>query len=117
MQTTDHLRTAREFLTAADREFAAGDHLLGSKGLWNAASHALTAVAQRRNLPHGSHRALKQASRLLADETGDTANFAGFALAEKFHANASYDFMEGFEFDVDRPMVNDFVENLLVLAA
>ena len=117
MQISDHLRTAREFLTTADREFAAGDHLQGSKMLWDAASHALTAVAQRRDLPHGSHRALKQAARLLADQTGDMAIFAGFAAAEKFHANASYDFMEGFEFDVDRPMVSDFVERLFVLAA
>ena len=85
--------------------------------LWDAASHALTAVAQRRDLPHGSHRALKETARLLADQTGDMAIFAGFAAAEKFQANASYDFMEGFEFDVDRPMVSDFVERLFVLAA
>ena len=117
MLSRDHLRIARESLTAADRGFATGDHLKGSRKLWNAASHALTAVAQRRNLPHGSHRALKQASRLLADESGEMALFAGFAAAEKFHANASYDFMEDFEFDFDRPMVSDFVERLLVLAA
>ena len=117
MQIRDHLRTACEFLTAADREFAAGDHLQASEKLWGAASHALTAVAQQRNLPHGSHRALKQASRLLADESGEMALFAGFAAAEKFHANASFDFMEDFELDVDRPMVSDFVERLFVLAA
>ena len=116
MQTRDHLRTAREFLTAADREFAAGDHLQASEKLWGAASHALIAVAQQRNWPHGSHRALKQAARLLA-ETDDTALLAGFALAEKFHANFYHDFMEDFELDVDRPPVNDFVERLLVLAA
>jgi hypothetical protein len=73
MQTRDHVRTAREFLTAADREFDAGDHLQAklwgaashaliavaqqSEKLWGAASHALIAVAQQRNWPHGSHRA------------------------------------------------------------
>ena len=117
MHTTDHLRIARESLAAADREFAAGDRHKGSKELWKAASHALTALAQVRNWPHGSHRALKQASRLLIDETGDLSLFAGFALAEKFQANSCYDFMEDFELDVDRPTVNDFVERLLTLAA
>ena len=117
MQTRDHLRTAREFLTAADREFTAGDHLQASEKLWGAASHALIAVAQQRNWPHGSHRALKQAARLLVDETGDMALLAGFALAEKFHANFYHDFMEDFDLDVDRPTVNNFVERLLVLAA
>ena len=117
MQISDHLRTARELLTAADREFAAGDHLQASEKLWGAASHALIAVAQQHNWPHGSHRALKQAARLLVAETDDTSLLAGFALAEKFHANFYHDFMEGFELEVDRPPVNDFVERLLVLAA
>ena len=117
MQTRDHVRTAREFLTAADREFEARDHLQASEKLWGAASHALIAVAQQRNMPHGSHRALKQAAQLLGDETGDMALLGGFAAAEKFRGNFIYDFMEDFELDVDRPTVNNFVEKLLVLAA
>ena len=117
MQTTDHFRTAQEFIAAADQDFANGNRLKGSEKLWGAASHALTAVAQQRNLPHGSHLALKRAARLLVTETGDMGILAGFALAEKFHANSSYDFMEEFELDADRPTVNDFVERLLVLAA
>ena len=117
MQTRDHVRTAREFLTAADREFDAGDHLQASEKLWGAASHALIAVAQQRNWPHGSHRALKTAAQLLVDETGDGTLHAGFAVAEKFHANFYHDFMEDFQLDADRPTVNDFVESLLTLAA
>ena len=117
MQTRDHVRTAREFLTAAGREFEAGDHLQASEKLWGAASHALIAVAQQRNLPHPSHRALKKAAQLLVDETGDGTLHAGFAVAEKFHANFYHDFMEDFELDADRPTVINFVERLLVLAA
>ena len=117
MQIRDHLRTAREFLTVADKEFADGDHLQASEKLWGAASHALIAVAQSRNLPYGSHRALKQATRLLVDETGDGTLHSGFAVAEKFHANFYHDFMEDYQLDADRPMVNEFVERLLVLAA
>ena len=117
MQTRDHLRTAREFLTAADREFDAGDHLQASEKLWGAACHALTAVAQQRNLSHGSHRALKQAAQLLVDETGDMALLAGFVSAEKFHANFYHDFMEDFDLDADRPTVKDFVDRLMALSA
>ena len=117
MQIRDHLRTAREFLTAADREYAAGDHLQASEKLWGAASHALIAVAQQRDWPHGSHRALKRAVQLLADETGDAALDDGFAVAEKFHANFYHDFMEDFELDADRPKISNFVERLMVHAA
>ena len=117
LQTKEHAQTAREFLVASDREFDAGDHLQASEKLWGAASHALIAVAQLSNLPHGSHRALKNAAQLLVDETGDGTLHAGFAVAEKFHANFYHDFMEDFELDADRPTVNNFVERLLVLAA
>ena len=117
LQTKEHAQTAREFLVASDREFEAGDHLQASEKLWGAASHALIAVAQQRNLPHGSHRALKTAAQLLVAETGDMALLAGFLAAEKFHANFYHDFMEDFELDADRPTVNNFVERLLVLAA
>ena len=117
MQTTDHVQTAREFLTAAGREFEAGDHLQASEKLWDAACHALTAVAQQRNWPHGSHRALKKAAQLLVDETGDMALLAGFVSAEKFHANFYHDFMEDFDLDADRPTVKDFVDRLMALSA
>ena len=117
MRTQEHIQAARDFLMAADSEFEAGDHLQASKKLWGAASHALIAVAQQRNWPHGSHRALKKAAQLLVDETGDMALLAGFLAAQKFHANFYHDFMEDFELDADRPTVNNFVEKLLVLAA
>ena len=117
LQTKEHAQTAREFLVASDREFEAGDHLQASEKLWGAASHALIAVAQQRNLPHGSHRALKNAARLLVAETGDMALLAGFLAAEKFHANFYHDFMEDFELDADRPTVKEFVDRLMALSA
>jgi hypothetical protein len=91
------------------------DHLQASEKLWGAASHALIAVAQQRNLPHGSHRALKNAAQLLADETGDVALLLGFVSSEKFHAN--FYFMEDFELDADRPTVKEFVDRLMALSA
>ena len=117
MQTKEHAQTAREFLVASDREFEAGDHLQASEKLWGAASHALIVVAQQRNLPHGSHRALKNAAQLLVDETGDMALLAGFLAAQKFHANFYHDFMEDFDLDADRPTVKDFVDRLMALSA
>ena len=117
MRTQEHIQTARDFLMAADSEFEAGDHLQASEKLWGAASHALIAVAQQRNLPHGSHRALKNAAQLLVDETGDMALLAGFLAAQKFHANFYHDFMEDFDLDADRPTVKDFVDRLMALSA
>ena len=73
MLTDEHTQTSQEFLIAADREFAAGDELQGSEKLWGAASHAIMAVAQRRDMPYGSHRTMINAARRIAEELNDDA--------------------------------------------
>ena len=115
MQTEQHAQAARDFLEAADREFASGDHLQASEKLWGAASHAVMAVAQQRGLPFGSHRALKEAVQRLAEDTGDRGLFAEFIAAEKFHANFYHDFMEDYQLDADRPVIREFVNRMLAM--
>ena len=115
MLVQEHAQTAREFLAAADREFAAGDVLQGSEKMWGAASHAVMALAQQQGWPYGSHRALKNAVERLAVEHNDPAIRDRFVAAEKFHRNFYHDFMEDFELAGDRPLVRDFVERVLAL--
>ena len=83
----EHTRTAREFLTAADAELAAGDILQGCEKLWGAASHAVIAAAQRRVWRYGSLGAMRASVRALSEEVGDDALMAGFRAAERLHAN------------------------------
>ena len=115
MLIQDHIETAQNFLDAADREFAAGDHLQASEKLWGAASHAVMAVAQQHGWPYGSHRAMKTTVRRLSERYDDPLLLGGFGFAEKFHANFYHDFMEDFDLDDDRPMVNDFVHRVIAL--
>ncbi len=112
MLVAEHVDTAHDFLDDAAREFAAGDVLQGSEKLWGAASHAVMAAAQERGWPMGSHRQLKVAADKLADERDDQSIRAGFALAEKFHANFYHGFMEDWEIRPDRDIVHDFVIRL-----
>lgn len=114
MQVHEHTQTARVFLEAADREFAAGDVLQGSEKTWDAASHAVIAAARRRGWPCGSHFQLKEAVVRLAEEYSDSALRTEFAVAEKFHANFYHGFMQDFEL-ADRDIVTRFVERLLAL--
>ena len=46
MTVSEHAQTARDFLAASDREFAAGDHLQGSEKLYGAATQAVIAICQ-----------------------------------------------------------------------
>ena len=115
MLAEDHAQTALDFLSASDREFAAGDRLQGSINLWYAATHAMTAAAQRQGWPHDGHRSLKEAAERLSGEHGDIRIAYLFCYAEKFHQNFYYDYMEGFELVADRPKVHDLVRRTLAL--
>ena len=115
MLTHGHSQTARDFLEASDREFAAGDHLQASEKLWGAAAHALMAAMQERSRSGTTHRALSFSAQRLAREYDDPSIGYGFSLAEKFHRNFCHDFMEEFEMDADRPRVREFVERVLAL--
>ena len=114
MTPTEHIKTAREFLEASDREFEAGDELQGSEKLWGAATHALRAAMQSEGRTGGKHHELREAVQRLADERSDPAIQSGFAIAEKFHANFYHGFMEDYQIESDRPLVHDFVERILL---
>lgn len=117
MTSAEHIETAKQFLADSDREFLDGDELQASEKLWDAASHAVMAIAEQRGLSYGSHREMKKVAQILADECDDPLIRAGFLAAEKFHANFHHGFMEDFQIQGDRPVVHDFTARVLDLVA
>ena len=115
MSIAEHAQTAREFLVASDREFAAGDHLQGSEKLYGAATQAIIAICQQRGWPYQSHRAMKNAVTNLARRYDDAGISGGFLAAENFHRNFFHDHMEDYEIEADRPTVHHFVNRMLAL--
>ena len=115
MTTPEHAQTARDFLAASDREFAAGDHLQGSEKLYGAATQAVIAICQQRGWRYKSHRAMKQAVSELAREQGEPLIVGGFSAAERFHGNFFHDNMEDYDIDTERPAVQHFVDRVLAL--
>ena len=115
MSAAEHAQTAREFLVASDREFAAGDHLQGSEKLYGAATQAIIAICQQRGCRYKSHRAIKNAVINLGREYDDPFIVAGFATAERFHANFFHDNMEDYDVAGERPAVHQFVARMLAL--
>ena len=116
MSSENHMQTARNFLVASDKEFEAGDYLQASEKLWGAASHAAIALAKKRGSRDNRHRALRIMIREVAE--GENAPFlrAGYAVAEKFHANFYHNFLPpGEEFTESRELVHQFVDSVLIL--
>ena len=115
MNAKDRVKAARKSLTDAARQFEAGDELKGSQKMWDAAEHAVFAVAQARGWKHATKKDLNAAIWTLYEESGDTEVLGGFSVAGKFRNNAEYDFMEDFQFDDDRQIVRNFVARTLAL--
>ena len=115
MNVREHIETARYFLAESKREFAAGDDLKGSRKIWDAAECAVSAVALARGWEHSRQEDLFAAALKLSAEFDDSEFVGGFAVAEKFRENAEYDFMEDFQYDDDRKIVQDFVARTLAL--
>ena len=115
MQTQEHAQTALEFLAKADTHFIDRDQLQASEKLWDAAAHAVLAVAIERGWPHTSHPALKRAAERLAQEHNDPLVAYGFLAAEYYHRDFYHRFMEAEEWQADRPKVRDFVDRVLAL--
>ncbi len=111
----EHARTARDFLVASDREFAAGDHLQGAEKLYEAVTQAIIACCQQRGWRYKSHRAMQQAVASLSRERDDPTILNGYLAANKFHENFFHDNMEDYEVEQNRPGVQYFVGQLLAL--
>ena len=115
MTAAEHAQTARDFLAASDREFAAGDYLQGSEKLYGAATQAVIAICQQRGWRYKSHRAMQQAVSELAREYADPTIAAGFSNAERFHENFFHDNLEDYQVESNRPAVHHFVSRMLEL--
>ena len=107
----EHAGAARDSLQSAEAAFAAGDTAAGSEHLWQAAVHAVTAVARERGWPSDDHQDVKAAADRLA--AGDAAIIAGFFAAQQFHANAAHDFMEPDDVARGLPLVQGFAHRIL----
>ena len=115
MLAEDHVRTALNFLSASDLEFAAGDRLQASEKLWGVATHAVMAVAAQRSRRLSSHNSFREFAEPLSDQRNDPAIEYGFAHAERFHRNFYHDEMTDADLDALRPKVHDFINRVLAL--
>ena len=113
MLATEHIETARQFLSDADREFEAGDMLQASEKLWGAASHVVIAEMQRRGMKASGHREMILAVRDFAEDYSDPTLNGLFSAAGALHANFYHGFMEEFRFQNERELTREFVQRML----
>ena len=117
MLATEHIATAQQFLVDADREYEAGDVLQASEKLWGAATHAVVAEMQKRDIDANGHRKIKSFVLRLEDELEEPGLFSLFKHAETLHVNFYHGFLSEENFEEHRELVHRFVDRIIELTS
>lgn len=112
-----YLRLAEKYLAEAEELYARGDLVQAGEKYWGAVVALLSAVAEKRGMPHYTHRDLWEVVEALVEETGDPEYSTLFSIAEKLHANFYHNFLKKPSFDRHREGALRLVEMLKRLAA
>ena len=116
MMLTQHTAQATQaFFDAADQHFEDEEPLLAYENLWNAAAHALTAVAEARGWPADDPQDLKSAAERLANEASDHHLRHQFAVAQQFRAKFNHGFVERHQLADYCRLMREFVDRMLAL--
>ena len=103
---------SRRYLEEAEKLQERGELAQAGEKLWGAVASLLNAIAEKRGWPHYSHRDYVEIIERLFEETGDRELLAGFAMAERLHANFYHNFMRVESFRVHREAVLKLLERL-----
>ena len=108
------LKAPGDYLTASDREFAAGNYDEGSTLLTQSAHHALAQLAKEAGKSAGNRKELREFAEWLDRKHGTDGWYARkLRTANGFDDNARYGFMHADDLDFIRPLVREFVVSLL----
>ncbi len=83
----EYKQTGRRYIRQADEEFEKGDFLQASEKAWGAVTQQVKALAVLRGLTHESHREIRIAASLIADEVNQDEIMDLFSICESLHAN------------------------------
>lgn len=107
-----YLKLHEMYLVEAESLYEKGDLAQAGEKYWGAVAALLNAIAEKRGLPHFSHRDYAVIIGKLYRDTKDKEIVVAFRMAEGLHANFYHNFMERAEFDLHREAVLKLLEKL-----
>lgn len=115
MTTQTYQEATRHLLNQAHAELAAGDNRQAAEKAWGAAAQMIKFVCAGRGWSHQTHAALRRATRLLVEETGDEELLLLFKSAEVLHMSFYEDFYNSEEVKEGIEHVQRFIDKLNAL--
>ena len=107
-----YLALHEKYLREAESLYEIGDLAQAGEKYWGAVTALFNAIAEKRGMPHYSHRDYAVIIEALYAETKDKELLVGFSLAERLHANFYHNFMKRESFELHRDAVLKLVEKL-----
>ncbi len=107
-----YLKLHEKYLAEAESLYERGDLAQAGEKYWGAVTALLNAIAERRGLPHYSHRDYAELIETLYEETRDRELLVGFRMAEGLHANFYHNYMRRESFEAHRQEVLKLIDKL-----
>ena len=120
MQTHEELKTAQDYLDAADREFENADALAGTERLWAAMAHTLEDVAVKKGWAYDADDLYPLIKKLAGADEPVGYVLEGIYAAAKGHPNsvrAEWFRLEDGDSHRARRYAKEFVDTVMALAA
>lgn len=107
-----YLKLFEKYLADAEELYRKGDLAQAGEKYWGAVTALLSAIAEKRGLPHYTHRDFWEVVEVIVEETRNPDYSTLFSLAEKLHANFYHSFLRKESFDKHREGVLKLVDML-----
>ncbi|MEM0484894.1 PaREP1 family protein [Pyrobaculum aerophilum] len=107
-----YLALHEKYLREAESLYEIGDLAQAGEKYWGAVTALLNAIAEKRGMPHYSHRDYAVIIEALYEESGDVEIVMEFRMAEALHANFYHNYMRRKSFELHREAVLKLVEKL-----
>ncbi len=107
-----YLKLFEKYLADAEELYRKGDLAQAGEKYWGAVTALLSAIAEKRGLPHYTHRDFWEVVEVIVEETRNPDYSTLFSLAEKLHANFYHSFLRKEPFDKHREGVLKLVDML-----
>ncbi len=107
-----YLKLFEKYLADAEELYRKGDLAQAGEKYWGAVTALLSAIAEKRGLPHYTHRDFWEVIEVIVEETRNPDYSTLFSLAEKLHANFYHSFLRKESFDKHREGVLKLVDML-----
>jgi hypothetical protein len=120
MQTQEQLKTAQDYLDAADREFENGNAVAGTERLWDAITHTLTAIADAKGWSYDAGDLFPVVQKLAERDEQVSYILEGIYAAAEGHpglVRAEYFRFEYGDTHRARRLTREFIDTVLALAA